>query len=36
VPTAQALTVPVPVPSVPVTAAPTVDREHPVVVGGRE
>ena len=32
VPTAQA----VPVSSVPIAAAPTVNQEHPVVVGGRE
>ena len=36
VPTAQAVTVQVPVPSVPIAAAPTVDQEHPGGVGGRQ
>ena len=34
--TAQALPVEVPVQSVPVAAAPTVNQEHPVVAAGRE
>jgi len=36
VPTAQAVTVQVPAPSVPTAAAPTVNQEHPAVAGGRE